>query len=314
MILIAYNVSAHAGTGMSLQDGDGLDRLVDYASHAFANVSVKGRNATDITPHLFKEIKPFIIFMYTVVCLMAVVGNSCVIYLVASHRRMRHVTNFFIASLAVSDALMAVVCIPMTFWANVLLDYWPFPAILCPLVTYFQAVIVFQNAYTMLAMSIERYVAIMHPFLQRLTTKQCFLLIGGCWLLAFGTPVPTAIVSRLVPSNLSLVEDNETRSNCYEVWESEQQRFTYSMTIMVLQYFVPLAALIYTYSRIVHVVWLKDVSHHGSVGGSFVGDYGGGGSCRPVLPHRESAPGMELRSGGFVDPRKKVSFFPLSAI
>nr|KAG5713348.1 hypothetical protein BaRGS_024896 [Batillaria attramentaria] len=242
-----------------------------------------------------EDIKGLIIFMYTVVCLVGIVGNGCVIYLVLSRRQMRSVTNYFIASLATSDMLMAIVCIPVTFIANVVLDYWPFPAAMCPLVTYLQVVIVFQNAYTLLAISLERYIAIMYPFKRRLTTCQCFLVIGLCWFLALATPLPTAITSRL--EEFPGEEENETLSACYEQWPTENQRFTYSMTIMVLQYFVPLVVLTYTYARIVHVVWLKDAPPHGPLRPF----------ARPVMMRQESARRMDSKTGKYTDPRKKVS-------
>ncbi|GFO32030.1 neuropeptide y receptor [Plakobranchus ocellatus] len=261
--------------------------------------------------------------MYPLLCVVAALGNVCVVYIVVSKRRMRsNVTNYFIASLAVSDVLMALVCVPTNYVSNILLDYWPFGSALCPLVTYLQVVIVFQNAYTMLAMSLERYIAIMHPFLQRLGKRRCLQVVGLCWLLAFLTPIPTAVTARLhehppeagygradsnIPnvsrsevtgfeittindlivdalvqgnsSNYSIgadlkprVEDNgyveDQKQNgfhnnssvwlCYEGWGSERQRITYTITVMILQYFLPLGVLVFTYARIVHVIWLKD--------------------------------------------------------
>jgi len=52
--------------------------------------------------------------------------------------RMRTVTNWFILNLACADTLMATVCVPFTFVANVLLQHWPFGGLLCPLIGYVQ--------------------------------------------------------------------------------------------------------------------------------------------------------------------------------
>lgn len=246
-------------------------------------------------PEILPAFRTFIIVLYVLVIALALLGNGCVIYLVLSQRHMRSVTNYFIASLATSDALMALVCIPITFIANVLVDSWPFPAWMCPFATYFQIVIVFQNAYTLMAISLERYIAVMYPFKRRLTMCQCYLVIALTWFMSFGTPLPTAVVSRLV--EWPTEDPNVTQSRCYENWPSEEQLFTYSMTIMVLQYFVPLAVLTYTYIRIVIVVWLKDTPPHGQMGGS----------TRQVLQHRESSAAFDARTGTYVDPRKRVS-------
>ncbi|XP_041364051.1 RYamide receptor-like [Gigantopelta aegis] len=174
-----------------------------------------------------------LVVLYTAVSLTSLTGNGAVCYVVFSTRRMRTVTNYFISSLAISDLLMATLCIPFTFVANVLLDHWPFGSALCPVVTYLQAVVVFQNAYTFLAISLERYIAIMYPFKPRLPKRKAFWVILLCWFLSFVTPLPTAITSTLVPADG--FGSNSTTFLCVELWPSSQKKFAYSMTIMVLQ-------------------------------------------------------------------------------
>ncbi|CAG5126251.1 unnamed protein product [Candidula unifasciata] len=229
----------------------------------------------------FKDAQIGIILMYAVTCIIAVVGNTCAVYVVVSRRRMRNVTNYFIASLAISDILMAVICIPFSLVANVLFNYWPFGAALCPIVTYLQVAVVFQNAYTMLAMSLERYIAIMHPFMVRLGKKRCLQIVTLCWVLAFLTPIPTAATSRV-----EIPEGHNDTYICMEIWDTDKQRFSYSVTIMILQYFVPLVVLIYTYSQIVRVIWLKEMPTPGE-----------------LLSHAE--PGHKPKDKE-ADPRKKV--------
>ncbi|XP_076460752.1 RYamide receptor-like [Babylonia areolata] len=254
-----------------------------------------GSSFNPLQADLLPAFKNVIIILYVLVIVVALIGNGSVIYLVLSQRQMRNVTNYFIASLATSDAFMALVCIPITFITNVLVDSWPFPAWMCPFGTYVQIVVVFQNAYTLIAISLERYVAIMYPFKRRLTIRQCCLIIILTWFMSFGTPLPTAVVSKLEEFPTKDVNVSEIR--CYEVWPTEKQLFTYSMTIMVLQYFVPLAVLTYTYLRIVIVVWLKDTPPHGRMGTS---------SMRPVLQHQDSVPAMDASTGQCVDPRKRI--------
>jgi hypothetical protein len=82
--------------------------------------------------------KVFISMLYAIVTVVAVGGNVIVCCIVATQRRMQTVTNFFIASLACSDALMASLCIPLSFVTNVIIDYWPFGAVMCPVTQYAQ--------------------------------------------------------------------------------------------------------------------------------------------------------------------------------
>jgi len=94
--------------------------------------------------------------MYITISLLAIGGNGIVIYIVLAYQRMRTVTNLFIVNLAIGDILMASLCIPPTFISNIILQYWPFGAVMCVLVCYAQAVSVFISAYTLVAISIDR--------------------------------------------------------------------------------------------------------------------------------------------------------------
>lgn len=109
--------------------------------------------------------------MYISVLSLALLGNGTVCFIVQSSPRMRTVTNFFIANLAIGDILMSFFCIPFSFVSLFVLQYWPFGVILCRIVNYSQAVSVFVSAYTLVAISIDRYIAIMWPLRPRITKR-----------------------------------------------------------------------------------------------------------------------------------------------
>lgn len=194
-----------------------------------------------------------IILMYTTVSVLSVGGNVIVCYIVLAYQRMRTVTNYFIVNLACSDIMMSVLCIPFTFIANLLMKYWPFGPILCPIVTYAQVVTVFLSAFTLLAISLDRYIAIIYPLRPRMTTKQAAIVISVIWFLSLAVPLPVAILSRI---ETSVDETGALRDYCNEDWPSQRQRYIYSLVIMVLQYFLPLFVLMFTYTRIAVVIWL----------------------------------------------------------
>ena len=194
-----------------------------------------------------------IILMYTTVSVLSVGGNVIVCYIILAYQRMRTVTNYFIVNLACSDIMMSVICIPFTFISNLLMQYWPFGPILCPIVTYAQVVTVFLSAFTFLAISLDRYIAIIYPLRPRMTTKQAAIVISIIWFLSLAVPLPVAILSRIntVPDHAGVVRDH-----CIEDWPDMRHRYIYSIVIMVLQYFLPLFVLMFTYSRIAIVIWV----------------------------------------------------------
>ena len=55
---------------------------------------------------------------YSIVFIMGIVGNSCVVAVVVRSPRMRTVTNYFIVNLALADILVLLFCLPATLLAN----------------------------------------------------------------------------------------------------------------------------------------------------------------------------------------------------
>ncbi len=78
-----------------------------------------------------------LIFMYVTIFILAVVGNILVIMTLVHNKRMRTVTNVFLFSLAVSDVLFAIMCMPFTLVGNIL-QRFIFGAGVCKIVPYFQ--------------------------------------------------------------------------------------------------------------------------------------------------------------------------------
>ena len=76
--------------------------------------------------------------LYTSIFIISLIGNALVCYVVYRIPRMKTVTNFFIANLAVGDMLMNLFCVPTTFISTIILQAWPFGAELCPSVNYAQ--------------------------------------------------------------------------------------------------------------------------------------------------------------------------------
>lgn len=64
------------------------------------------------------EVSVIICAAYTIVFIVGLVGNSFVVAIVCKSPRMRTVTNYFIANLALADILVLVLCLPATLVSN----------------------------------------------------------------------------------------------------------------------------------------------------------------------------------------------------
>ncbi|ODN06090.1 Neuropeptide Y receptor, partial [Orchesella cincta] len=195
-----------------------------------------------------------IAILYNSVFVTALLGNALVCYVVFSSPRMRTVTNYLIANLAVGDLLMAVFCVPFSY-IPVLLQYWPFGKFMCYLLPPAQAVSVLVSSYTLVALAADRYIAILYPLRPRFRRSQACWVIAVVWLIAVITASPIAIFTEHYQYNSS------GRYYCEETgWSNmgaEEFKLPYGLTLMILQYFFPLTVLIFTYSRIAVAVWGK---------------------------------------------------------
>lgn len=75
------------------------------------------------------------ILLYSLIFLVSVIGNLLIIVVLTVNKRMRTVTNTFLLSLAVSDLMMAVFCMPFTLIPSILKDFI-FGAAMCKTVSY----------------------------------------------------------------------------------------------------------------------------------------------------------------------------------
>ncbi|KAM7363038.1 RYamide receptor isoform 2-T6 [Cochliomyia hominivorax] len=199
--------------------------------------------------------KTAVYLLYIPIFVFALLGNGTVCYIVQSTPRMRTVTNYFIANLAVGDILMSLFCVPSSFISIFILGFWPFGIALCHFVNYSQAVSVLVSAYTLVAISIDRYIAIMWPLRPRITKRYAKFIIAGIWIIALATAFPILIVSKLVqPAEWHVYCD---RYVCQEEWVSKEQNYYYTWALLTLQFLVPLSVLIFTYTRIALAVWGK---------------------------------------------------------
>lgn len=76
------------------------------------------------------------IILYCVIFLLSVLGNSLIITVLVRNRRMRTVTNLFLLSLAVSDLMLCVFCMPFTLIPNLMKNF-VFGSGICKVATYF---------------------------------------------------------------------------------------------------------------------------------------------------------------------------------
>lgn len=90
------------------------------------------------------------------VVILALSGNSIVIWIVLAHRRMRTPTNYFLVNLACADILNALFNISFNGYYMVVQNQWPFGAFMCTLVQAVSHISIAANVLTYVAISLDR--------------------------------------------------------------------------------------------------------------------------------------------------------------
>ncbi|XP_020638316.3 neuropeptide Y receptor type 2 [Pogona vitticeps] len=196
-----------------------------------------------------------LIAAYSLIILLGFIGNSLVIYMIVRYKTMRTVTNFFIANLALADLMVDTLCLPFTL-AYTLLDEWKFGAVLCHLVSYAQALSVHVSTLTLMVIALDRYRCIVFHLDSRISKKISVTIITTTWLVAAVLASPLAIFREYRYEEIPTI--NLRIAVCSEKWPSENRDATiYSLSMLLLQYVLPLSIICYAYIRI----WFKLKSH-----------------------------------------------------
>lgn len=140
---------------------------------------------------------------FGIIAISGFFGNILVILVVCLNKQMHSTTNLLIVNLAVADLLFVVFCIPFTA-ADYVADTWPFGDLWCRIVQYLIVVTAFSSIYTLVLMSIDRFLAVVHPIRSRMlrTEKITKICIGAIWLVILTASLPVTTSHGVVVSSV----------------------------------------------------------------------------------------------------------------
>ncbi|XP_004382115.1 neuropeptide Y receptor type 5 [Trichechus manatus latirostris] len=196
------------------------------------------------------DLQYFLIGLYTFVSLLGFTGNLLILTALTRKCNQKTVVNFLIGNLAFSDILVVLFCSPFTL-TSVLLDQWVFGKVMCHTMPFLQCVSVLVSTLILISIAVVRYHMIKHPLSNSLTANHGYFLVATVWTLGF------AICSPL-PAFHSLVELQETfgsrslssRYLCVESWPSDSYRIAFTISLLLVQYILPLVCLTVSHTSV----------------------------------------------------------------
>lgn len=185
---------------------------------------------------------------YGLISLVAVLGNFCVLLIVGTSRRMRSVTNFFIANLAVADIIIGLFSIPFQFQAA-LLQKWVLPPFMCAFCPFVQVLSVNVSIITLTAIALDRFRAVMYPLRARTSKLSAKLAIFAIWVFSAIASIPYAYALR-VTLVYDPVTGYDSKPFCSNMQISPDLWKLYNHGLVTLQYFLPLLLISAVYIAI----------------------------------------------------------------
>ncbi|XP_010875319.1 opsin 4xb isoform X2 [Esox lucius] len=181
-------------------------------------------------------------FFVCIIGTFGVTGNALVMFAFWSNKKLRNLPNYFIMNQAVSDFLMAFTQTPF-FFINCLYKEWSFGENGCKMYAFCGALFGLTSMINLLAMSIDRYLAITQPLkaLGRSSKRRTSLAIAMVWLYSFAWSLaPLVGWSSYIPEGLMT-------SCTWDYVTSTYANQSYTMMLCCFTFFIPLGVILYCY-------------------------------------------------------------------
>lgn len=177
--------------------------------------------------------------LYLVIFLVSSVGNSLVFLVIMRKNKMKTVTNYFILNLAIADLLLTFICIPFDIPVQEMDNIWPYGSFMCKVLYPLQTMCLFASVFTLTAVSLTRYWAIVHPFRRQLTISKAKWVIVVIWFLS------------LLPVSPYIHVLQHKGHYCEEDWSGNtNSRKIYTIILFVTEYAIPLGIILMAYISI----------------------------------------------------------------
>uniref|UniRef100_H3BF31 Somatostatin receptor 4 n=2 Tax=Latimeria chalumnae TaxID=7897 RepID=H3BF31_LATCH len=183
-------------------------------------------------------------FIYAVVCLIGLIGNSMVIFVILRYAKMKTATNIYILNLAIADELF-MLSVPFLS-ASAALQHWPFGSWMCRTVLSVDGINMFTSVFCLTVLSVDRYIAVVHPIkAARYRRPTVAKMINLCvW-----------IVSLIVISPIIIFADTKTTEDeivvCNLIWPGPSWSTAFVIYTFLLGFFVPVFAISLCYILII---------------------------------------------------------------
>ncbi|XP_055078862.1 nociceptin receptor isoform X2 [Periophthalmus magnuspinnatus] len=192
------------------------------------------------------SVKVTIVVVYMIVCVIGLVGNFLVMYVIIRYTKMKTATNIYIFNLALADSLF-LATLPFQ-GTDVFLGLWPFGNTLCKAVVSIDYYNMFTSTFTLTVMSMDRYIAVCHPVkaLDMRTPHKAKVVNICVWVLASAFGVPAMVMGNVEEEDGQSVECIVVLPEPRSYWDP-----VFGTCVFMFSFLIPVAIISICYSLMV---------------------------------------------------------------
>ncbi|XP_036398609.1 probable G-protein coupled receptor 63 [Megalops cyprinoides] len=234
------------------------------APHEIVNIST--RNSSFLQPGLSVDkgaltfglsvpLRVFFVIVMVSILLVAFLGNAVVCLLVYQRPTMRSAINILLASLALTDMLLAILNMPFTL-VTVATGRWTFGEALCRVSAVSFWLFVTGGAAVLLVISVDRFLIIVRKQ-DKLSPRRAKALIAASWGVSLLFAFPLAVGDPRSRGPLGAAE-------CVFGYAANAGHRAYVMLVSSVVFFVPFVVMLCSFLGILNAVRHNAVRIHGN--------------------------------------------------
>ncbi|XP_038674733.1 probable G-protein coupled receptor 45 [Scyliorhinus canicula] len=215
-------------------------------------------NATSPTVNSGKTNLPIIIRILLAIVMMSMIavgflGNAIVCLIVHQKPAMRSAINLLLATLAFSDIMLSLMCMPFTTVTIITVE-WIFGSYFCQISAMLYWFFVLEGVAILLIISVDRYLIIVQRQ-DKLNPHRAKIMIVISWAVSFCISFPSVI-------GWTVVEVPTRAPQCVLGYTETGAHRIYAVLLLVTIFFVPFSVMLYSYLCILNTVRRNAVRIH----------------------------------------------------
>lgn len=185
-------------------------------------------------------------FMYVLMFVVSVIGNTVVCYIVYQKPAMRSAINILLATLAMADFLTTALCIPFSV-ISMIAQKWIFGDVFCKVNAILFNLLVTEGTFVLLTISVDRFMIIVQRK-DTLTPRKAKIYIVISWVLSFAVVMPPIF-------GWGKYSFESGQIQCSLEWPSQNKLdLSYGIFFFILTFCVPLLSMGYCFVSILRTV------------------------------------------------------------